>query len=209
MHMHTSLYSVQVHPHCVSLSFPPPDSPPRLCFSFIFMHLSLQMREKCDTVFSPAALLSFLPFLFPPRPCPAQMLRCERACSACLLSLVDFEQEGLQLYPFFCESSVFLSVGARRCLLLFTVLFLCMPTCLFLSLFAVFEVILKVIFFIWWQTAATVVILDLHVMLVNYFFLRYKFLYFWGNVLIISLLSGGHWCVNKYQIWWFASFRML
>lgn len=175
--MHIPLYSVQVHPHCVSLSFPPPDSPLLPLFLFIFMHLSLQMREKCDIVFFPTALLSFLPL-----PLSSTSMSCtnvtlwERACSACLLSLVDFEQEGLQLYPFSCESSVFLSVGARRCLLLFTVLFLCMPTCLFLSLFAVFEVILKVIFFIWWQTAATVVILDLHVMLVNYFFLRYKFL---------------------------------
>lgn len=59
------LFLLQIVPSC-------------LCFSFIFMHLSLQMRGKCDIVFLPTALLSFLPFLSPPRPRPAQMLRCER-----------------------------------------------------------------------------------------------------------------------------------
>lgn len=175
--MHIPLYSVQVHPRCVSLSFPPPDSPLLpLFFIYIYAFESADERKMWHSL-SPHCVV-----VFSPLPLSSTSTSCtnvtlwERARSACLLSLVDFEQEGLQLYPFSCESSVFLSVGARRCLLLFTVLFLCMPTCLFLSLFAVFEVILKVIFFIWWQTAATVVILDLHVTLVNYFFLRYKFL---------------------------------
>lgn len=207
--MHIPLYSVQVHPHCVSLSFPPPDSPLLPLFLFIFMHLSLQMREKCDIVFFPTALLSFLPL-----PLSSTSMSCtnvtlwERACSACLLSLVDFEQEGLQVYPFSCESSVFLSVGARRCLLLFTVLFLCMPTCLFLSVCCFWSYFKGKFFHLMTNGShsgysgpacyvSKLFLLEIQVSFCISEVMFYFFVVWWTLI---------H---QQYQIWWFASFRML